>query len=410
MSDGILNVYKPAGMTSHDVVGKIRRIYGQKKVGHGGTLDPDAAGVLPVFLGTATRLLEYAVEGTKAYRAEGCLGSRTTTGDKSGVVVEKRPVPPLTRDDMEQVLARFRGPILQTPPMYSALKVNGRKLYQYARQGMEIERQLLRNEVTIVNKQPLVHHHQREQDDQQGQKSQPEHQGILFTVLLVPEDGKRFIHTKSPLTPETFAHPAHIVEMQTDSDRTRHIHMVGQHAVFGDADNAVSRLSAVTGGADAAGVEDIEPVLIPGIPAMGMPIEQDIGIPMLRVPSHPLGAEAHMVAVAVRCKELMPEGKRIFELKAHFRDKQSAVAVPLDAKELLPDPGLSLEEKIDIPFPVAQKDKQVCLLLQLHDPPERPIVPMRIRLHNDPHPQQPPIHVQGLLYIIAQEEGKNNSV
>ncbi|MCI6222128.1 MAG: tRNA pseudouridine(55) synthase TruB [Selenomonadales bacterium] len=141
MSDGILNVYKPAGMTAHDVVGKIRRIYGQKKVGHGGTLDPDAAGVLPVFLGTATRLLEYAVEGTKAYRAEGCLGSRTTTGDKSGVVVEERPVPPLTRDDMEQVLARFRGPILQTPPMYSALKVNGRKLYQYARQGMEIERQ-----------------------------------------------------------------------------------------------------------------------------------------------------------------------------------------------------------------------------------------------------------------------------
>jgi tRNA pseudouridine55 synthase len=141
MSDGILNVYKPAGMTSHDVVGKIRRIYGQKKVGHGGTLDPDAAGVLPVFLGSATRLLEYAVEGTKAYRAEGCLGTRTDTGDRSGVVVEERPVPPLTREDMEKVLEQFRGSILQTPPMYSALKVNGRKLYEYARKGIEVERQ-----------------------------------------------------------------------------------------------------------------------------------------------------------------------------------------------------------------------------------------------------------------------------
>ena len=140
MSDGILNVLKPPGLTSHDVVSRVRRVYGQKKVGHAGTLDPDAAGVLPVFLGTATRLLEYAATGSKEYRAEGCFGTRTDTGDDSGRIIEERPVPPLTEADLEACLARFRGTILQTPPMYSALKVNGKKLYQYARQGIEIER------------------------------------------------------------------------------------------------------------------------------------------------------------------------------------------------------------------------------------------------------------------------------
>lgn len=141
MSDGIMNVLKPPGLTSHDVVSRIRRIYRQKKAGHAGTLDPDAAGVLPVFLGTATRLLEYAATGSKEYRAEGCFGIRTDTGDDSGRVAEERPVPPLTEAELEACLARFRGTILQTPPMYSALKVNGKKLYQYARQGIEIERE-----------------------------------------------------------------------------------------------------------------------------------------------------------------------------------------------------------------------------------------------------------------------------
>lgn len=140
MTDGIVNVLKPPGMTSHDVVSRIRRIYGVRKAGHSGTLDPDAAGVLPVFIGNATRLLEYAVTDIKHYRAEGILGIRTDTGDDSGNVLETKPVPEISLVQLEETLQRFRGRILQVPPMYSALKVNGKKLYEYARQGIEIER------------------------------------------------------------------------------------------------------------------------------------------------------------------------------------------------------------------------------------------------------------------------------
>lgn len=139
--DAIFNVLKPPGMTSHDVIGFLRRALQTKKIGHGGTLDPDAAGVLPVFAGTATRLLEYALEGRKEYIAEFTLGRRTATGDDSGEVVQELPVPALSGELLQPVLQRFLGPQLQLPPMYSALKVNGQKLYQLARQGVEIERQ-----------------------------------------------------------------------------------------------------------------------------------------------------------------------------------------------------------------------------------------------------------------------------
>ena len=140
MTDGIVNVLKPPGMTSHDVVSRIRRIYGIKKAGHSGTLDPDAAGVLPVFIGNATRLLEYAATGTKHYRAEGMFGIRTDTGDDSGSVLETKPVPVISASEFENVLQQFRGEVLQVPPMYSALKVNGKKLYEYAREGIVVER------------------------------------------------------------------------------------------------------------------------------------------------------------------------------------------------------------------------------------------------------------------------------
>ncbi len=140
MTDGIVNVLKPPGMTSHDVVSRIRRIYGVKKAGHSGTLDPDATGVLPVFIGNATRLLEYAETGSKHYRAEGILGIRTDTGDDCGNVLETKPVPDFSEVGFEKVLQQFRGKILQTPPMYSALKINGKKLYELARKGIEIER------------------------------------------------------------------------------------------------------------------------------------------------------------------------------------------------------------------------------------------------------------------------------
>ena len=138
---GIINVLKPPGMTSHDVITKIRHMYHIKKAGHAGTLDPDAAGVLPVFLGNATRLLEYVSAERKCYRAEALLGVRTDTGDDSGTPVEEKTAAHLTRAKLEQVLAQFRGQIMQVPPMYSALKVQGKKLYEYARRGQEIVRE-----------------------------------------------------------------------------------------------------------------------------------------------------------------------------------------------------------------------------------------------------------------------------
>ena len=140
MTDGIVNVLKPPGMTSHDVVSRIRRLYRIKKAGHSGTLDPDAAGVLPVFIGNATRLLEYAATATKHYRAEGMFGIRTDTGDDSGNILETKPVPAISATEFEKDLQQFRGKILQVPPMYSALKVNGKKLYEYAREGIIMER------------------------------------------------------------------------------------------------------------------------------------------------------------------------------------------------------------------------------------------------------------------------------
>lgn len=138
--DAIFNVLKPPKMTSHDVIGFLRRALNTKKIGHGGTLDPDAAGVLPVFAGSATRLLEFAVEGRKEYIAEFTLGAQTDTGDDSGEVVKTLPVPQFTQEQLLAVLASFIGPQLQLPPMYSAIKINGKKLYQLARQGVEVER------------------------------------------------------------------------------------------------------------------------------------------------------------------------------------------------------------------------------------------------------------------------------
>ena len=142
MSDGIFNVLKPPGMTSHDVIAFLRRVLNTKKVGHGGTLDPDAAGVLPVFTGTATRLLEFAVEGRKQYLVEVTLGKQTDTGDDSGSVVKEMPVPEFTEETLQKVLQSFLGKQKQLPPMYSAIKINGQKLYQLARKGVEVEREL----------------------------------------------------------------------------------------------------------------------------------------------------------------------------------------------------------------------------------------------------------------------------
>lgn len=133
MINGILNVLKPTGMTSHDIVGQVRRIYGMKKVGHAGTLDPLAAGVLPVYLGQATRLIEYGDTDEKTYHAEFILGIETDTEDITGTVVEQKAVPNLTAADVQQALNGFLGDTEQMPSRYSAISINGVKAYKLAR-------------------------------------------------------------------------------------------------------------------------------------------------------------------------------------------------------------------------------------------------------------------------------------
>lgn len=131
-------------MTSHDVVSFIRRMYHLKRVGHAGTLDPAAAGVLPVALGSATRLLEYMTDTDKSYRVELTIGYETDTGDDTGTIVNSVECSMPDKIQVEKVLASFLGTIEQIPPMYSAIKVQGKKLYELARAGITIERQLRR--------------------------------------------------------------------------------------------------------------------------------------------------------------------------------------------------------------------------------------------------------------------------
>jgi len=140
MIHGILNVLKPPGMTSHDVVGYVRRLTGIKRVGHTGTLDPAAVGVLPICVGLATRLVDYITDQKKAYRAEITLGTATDSGDALGEIVSVCNSVSVSQEDIETVLSKFLGNILQVPPMTSAIKINGKKLYELARQGIEIER------------------------------------------------------------------------------------------------------------------------------------------------------------------------------------------------------------------------------------------------------------------------------
>ena len=139
MPNGILVIDKPADWTSMDVCAKVRGIFHEKRVGHAGTLDPMATGVLPVFIGRATRAVEFASESEKEYIAELKLGVITNTQDTTGEVVEERPVT-VGRDEVVAALDRFRGDILQIPPMYSAIKIGGKKLYELARKGREVER------------------------------------------------------------------------------------------------------------------------------------------------------------------------------------------------------------------------------------------------------------------------------
>ncbi|MDQ6694511.1 MAG: tRNA pseudouridine(55) synthase TruB [Chloroflexota bacterium] len=140
--NGIFNINKPPGLTSHDVVARIRRLASTKRVGHAGTLDPIATGVLPIVLGQATRLVEYLADADKAYRATLSLGATSSTYDREGTVTATPGIASMpTLQQLDKVLDAYRGQIRQLPPMHSAIKIGGKKLYELARAGIEVERQ-----------------------------------------------------------------------------------------------------------------------------------------------------------------------------------------------------------------------------------------------------------------------------
>jgi tRNA pseudouridine55 synthase len=139
MIDGLVVVDKPAGWTSHDVVAKLRGVFAQRRIGHAGTLDPDATGVLLVGLGRVTRCLRFLQDEGKSYRGVVAFGVATDTLDGAGAVLERAPMA-ISRDDVVRAMRRFVGPIEQVPPMVSAVKVGGRRLHELARRGEEVER------------------------------------------------------------------------------------------------------------------------------------------------------------------------------------------------------------------------------------------------------------------------------
>jgi tRNA pseudouridine55 synthase len=145
--DGIFNINKPRGKTSFRIIARIRRLSGEKHVGHAGTLDPDATGVLPVCLGKGTRVIEYLMDNTKAYRARIECGAATDTYDSSGKITQRGDISGINREAVESALGKFHGDIEQIPPMYSAIKHRGQPLYKLAREGINIARK--KRKVTI---------------------------------------------------------------------------------------------------------------------------------------------------------------------------------------------------------------------------------------------------------------------
>ena len=153
--DGVLLLDKPAGMTSHDCVNIVRKVLKTKKVGHTGTLDPSVTGVLPICVGRATKISQFLTANEKEYLGEVTIGFSTTTEDADGELVEEKRVDrTITKEEVEAVLKSMLGSSIQVPPMYSAVKVNGKKLYEYARAGLEVERP--RREVTIYELELLA--------------------------------------------------------------------------------------------------------------------------------------------------------------------------------------------------------------------------------------------------------------
>ncbi len=152
--DGIIIIDKPKGYTSHDVVNVVKKTLNTSKVGHTGTLDPNATGVLPVLVGKATKISKYLIEHDKTYIAELALGEKSSTGDIEGEIIERKEVPNITEEQIKEVLQKFLGKQMQTPPIYSSIKINGKKAYEYARSGQTIEipaRKIEIMEISLLN-------------------------------------------------------------------------------------------------------------------------------------------------------------------------------------------------------------------------------------------------------------------
>lgn len=147
--DGVLIINKQKGYTSHDIVNIVKKELNITKVGHAGTLDPNATGVLPVLIGNATKISKYLIEHDKVYIAELKLGEKSSTGDLEGEIIEKKSVPKLNEDQIKDTLKLFLGKQQQIPPMYSSIKINGKKAYEYARKGLKVEMEP--REIEIMN-------------------------------------------------------------------------------------------------------------------------------------------------------------------------------------------------------------------------------------------------------------------
>lgn len=197
--EGILLLNKPKGLTSHDCIFKLRKMLRIKRIGHTGTLDPDVTGVLPICIGKATKIAEYITDAGKAYEGEVTIGFSTTTEDASGEVVENRPVTrTVTREEILEVLNSLTGEIEQTPPMFSAVKVNGKRLYEYARQGIEVERPT--RKVKIYSIELL---------DNRGEFSG---ENISFRFKVSCGKGT-YIRTLAVMIGEKLGYPAHMSEL-----------------------------------------------------------------------------------------------------------------------------------------------------------------------------------------------------
>lgn len=198
--DGLLPLWKERGMTSHDCVFKLRKILHTKKIGHGGTLDPDVDGVLPICIGKATKVIEYLTDSGKTYEGEITLGFSTTTEDRSGEKVESKRVGiPLEEEQIDAAMESFVGEITQIPPMYSAVKVNGKRLYEYARNNETVERPVRKAQIYRFERTSDIHWNETD--------------GLLSWRFEVECGKGTYVRTLAVDTGKKLGYPAHMSDL-----------------------------------------------------------------------------------------------------------------------------------------------------------------------------------------------------